>query len=155
LRSSWFIDHRSSRGVPETSNFLRFTWKARRGREDIEVRAAIQKEHQLNNTLYVGNMSFDTTERDLTELFSSYGTVNSANVITDRETGQSRGFGFVEMASEDEAQKAIGGSNGKSVNGRTLTVNVSKPREGGGGGGGNRSGGGGGGNRGGGGGSRW
>jgi RNA recognition motif-containing protein len=99
----------------------------------------------MNNKLYVGNMSFETTEKDLAELFAGFGSVSSANIITDRETGQSRGFGFVEMASEDEAQKAIGGSNGKSINGRTLTVNIAKPREGAGGGrsnGGGRSGGG-------------
>jgi RNA recognition motif-containing protein len=101
----------------------------------------------MSTTLYVGNMSFDTTEKDLTDLFSSFGSVNSANIITDRETGQPRGFGFVEMSTQEEAEKAISGNHGKLVNGRTLTVNVSKPREGGGGGGrgGNRGGGGGGG----------
>ncbi len=122
----------------------------------------------MNNKLYVGNLSFSTTDQDLANLFADYGSVTSAQVVLDRDTGRSRGFGFVEMATEDEAQKAIGATNGKNVDGRPLTVNISRPREagsGGGGyggsrGGGGRSGGGGGygggGNRGGGGGGgRW
>jgi RNA recognition motif-containing protein len=97
----------------------------------------------MTTKLYVGNLSYDTTDKTLSDFFVSYGTVASSQVITDRETGQSRGFGFVEMSNEDEAQKAIGGANGQSLNGRTLTVNASKPRESSGGGGGGRSGGGG------------
>jgi RNA recognition motif-containing protein len=115
--------------------------------------------------LYVGNLSFRTTQEDLRELFAQAGTVESASIIEDRETGRSRGFGFVEMASQEEAQAAIEQFNGKEINGRNLTVNEARPRtEGGGGrggggggrggygGGGGGRGGGGGGNRGGGGG---
>jgi RNA recognition motif-containing protein len=104
--------------------------------------------------LYVGNLAFQTSSEDLQELFSQAGTVESASVVEDRETGRSRGFGFVEMASNEEGQKAIEQFNGKEVNGRNLNVNEARPREdrggrGGGGGGrggfgGNRSGGGGG-----------
>ena len=107
--------------------------------------------------LYVGNLSFRTTSEDLREAFSQAGTVESASVIEDRETGRSRGFGFVEMSTNEEGAAAIAQFNGKEVNGRSLTVNEAKPREnraGGGGGrggfGGNRGGGGYGGNRGGG-----
>ena len=106
----------------------------------------------MGNKLYVGNLSYGTRDRDLEELFAEAGNVTSAQVITDRETGQSRGFGFVEMATEDEAKQAIAAINGRTVEGRALMVNESKPREGGGGGGGRSYGGGGGGNRGGGGG---
>ncbi|HHK40902.1 MAG TPA: RNA-binding protein [Planctomycetaceae bacterium] len=104
------------------------------------------------NKLYVGNMSFNTTEADLEEAFGAYGNVQSVNIITDRETGRPRGFGFVEMGSSEEAQAAIDGLDNCDLGGRTLTVNVAKPREnrGGGGGGGGRGGyGGGGGGRGG------
>jgi RNA recognition motif-containing protein len=101
--------------------------------------------------LYVGNLSFNTTNQDLNDLFGTVGTVNSANIIEDRETGRSRGFGFVEMASQEDGEKAISEMNGKEVDGRTLKVNEAKPRENGGGGGGGynrggRGGGGGGGN---------
>ncbi|QDU19362.1 RNA recognition motif domain-containing protein [Urbifossiella limnaea] len=98
--------------------------------------------------LYVGNLSFGTTNEDLTQLFSQFGEVASASVVTDRETGRSRGFGFVEMSSG--AEEAIAGTNGADFQGRTLTVNEAKPREDRGGGGGGRGGyGGGGGGRGG------
>ena len=100
--------------------------------------------------LYVGNLSYQTTDQDLAQMFGEVGTVTSAQVVTDRYTNESRGFGFGEMATEDEAQQAIAAINGRNVGGRALVVNESRPREGGGGGG--RSGGGGyGGNRGGGG----
>jgi len=98
--------------------------------------------------LYVGNLSFNTSAQDLSELFASVGTVQSANVIEDRDTGRSRGFGFVEMSSQEEGQNAISELNGKEVDGRELKVNEAKPRDkrsGGGGGGGGRNGGGGGG----------
>jgi len=117
----------------------------------------------MSAKLYVGNLSFSTSNEDLHELFSQMGTVESANVVEDRETGRSRGFGFVEMASTEEAEKAIQEFNGKEINGRSLTVNEAKPREnragsggcGGGRGGYGGGGGGRGGNRGGGGSSRW
>lgn len=83
--------------------------------------------------LYVGNLSYSTTEQELSRLFGESGTVVSAQVITDRETGQPRGFGFVEMSTEEEAQAAIAANNGKNVGGRALAVNESRPREGGGG----------------------
>ena len=113
--------------------------------------------------LYVGNLSFNTSSEDLRELFSQAGTVESASVVEDRDTGRSRGFGFVEMATREEGEAAIQQFNGKEVGGRALNVNEARPREdrgggggrGGFGGGGGRGGGfGGGGNRGGGGGGR-
>ncbi len=109
----------------------------------------------MGSKLYVGNLSYDTTGSDLEQLFAAHGTVKSAEVIADRETGRSKGFGFVEMGSDAEAQAAIGALHGKPHDGRDLTVNEAKPREarprsggggggyGGGGGGGGRSGGGG------------
>ena len=104
----------------------------------------------MSSKLYVGNLSFNTTTQDLEEMFGASGTVTSTNIIEDRETGRSRGFGFVEMSSNEEAQAAISALNGKEVDGRALTVNEAKPREEGGGnrGGGGRGGYGGGGNRG-------
>jgi cold-inducible RNA-binding protein len=84
--------------------------------------------------IYVGNLSFNATEQELRDLFGQHGTVNSVSLITDRETGQPRGFGFVEM--EDGADKAISQLDGKEVGGRTLKVNEARPREGGGGAGG-------------------
>ena len=88
--------------------------------------------------LYVGGVSYDETDESLRALFAPHGTVNSAMIIMDRETGRSKGFGFVEMASDKEAATAISAVNGQTVNGRTLTVNEAKPKEsrGGGGGGG-------------------
>lgn len=122
----------------------------------------------MSMKLYVGNLAFQTSNEDLQQLFSQAGTVESASIVEDRDTGRSRGFGFVEMSSADEGKAAIEQFNGKEVNGRSLTVNEARPREdrgnrgGGGGGGGrggfggsrsggggNRSGGGGGGGRGG------
>ena len=108
----------------------------------------------MGSKLYVGNLSFKTTEADLKSLFAAAGTVSEAALVTDRETGNSRGFAFVTMSSDAEAQAAISQFSGKEIDGRSLTVNEARPREegGGGGGGGRRFGGGGGG--GGGGGSR-
>jgi cold-inducible RNA-binding protein len=101
--------------------------------------------------LYVGNLSFQTSESDLRQLFETYGSVSSCNVIMDRMTDRPRGFAFVEMASPAEASKAIEDLNGKDFGGRALVVNEAKPREdrprGGGGGGGGFGGGGGGGRR--------
>lgn len=82
----------------------------------------------MSNKLYVGNLTFNTTSPDLETLFSAHGQVTSAQVITDRDTGRSRGFGFVEMSSSEEAQAAISSLNGKDVDGRQLTVNVAKER---------------------------
>ncbi len=93
--------------------------------------------------LYVGNLSYQMTDQELHDLFSEAGNVSTAQVVTDRYTGQARGFGFVEMASEDEAQQAIAAINGRNVGGRALVVNESRPREGGGGGSRGGSGGGG------------
>ena len=102
----------------------------------------------MSKKLYVGNLAFQTTSQDLQELFAQAGTVESASVIEDRDTGQSKGFAFVEMSTEEEAAAAIQQFNGKEVSGRALKVNEARPREnrGGGGGrgfGGNRGGGGG------------
>ncbi|HEX8561143.1 MAG TPA: RNA-binding protein, partial [Pyrinomonadaceae bacterium] len=98
----------------------------------------------------VGNLSFNTSSEDLRELFSQAGTVESASVVEDRDTGRSRGFGFVEMASKEEGEAAIQQFNGREFGGRNLTVNEARPREDRGGGGGGRGGFGGGGGRGGG-----
>ena len=109
--------------------------------------------NKMATKLYVGNLSFDTSESDLRRLFEPFGTVTSCNLIMDKMTGRSRGFAFVEMSSPAEATKAIGEMNGKDCGGRALTVNEAKPREdrprggGGGGYGGGYGGGGGGGGR--------
>ena len=127
----------------------------------------------MGNKLYVGNLAYSIRDEDLQQSFSQFGTVTSAKVMMDRDTGRSKGFGFVEMGSDAEAQSAINGMNGQPLQGRALVVNEARPREerpggfgggggrsgggggyGGGGGGGGRSGGGGGGYGGGGGGSR-
>ncbi len=102
----------------------------------------------MSMKLYVGNLSFSSTEQDLEEVFGEIGTVESVNIIEDRDTGRSRGFGFVEMSSKEEGQNAISQLDGKEVDGRNLKVNEAKPRENrGGGGGGGRGGYGGGGSR--------
>ena len=79
--------------------------------------------------IYVGNLSYSTSEEDIRTAFSAFGTVDSADVIMDRSTGRSKGFGFVEMSVESEAKAAIDALNGKDVDGRSLNVNVAKPRE--------------------------
>ena len=105
----------------------------------------------MSNKLFVGNLSFNTTENDLNDAFAAFGTVTETNLMMDRMTNRPRGFGFVTMSNAEEAQKAIEGMNGKDMDGRALTVNVARPREdrpaggGGGGGGGRREYGGGGG----------
>ncbi len=114
----------------------------------------------MSNKLFVGNLSFNTTENDLSDAFAAHGTVVETNLMMDRMSGRPRGFGFVTMSSPEEAQKAIDALNGQQLDGRALTVNIARPREdrppGGGGGGGGRGprrefgGGGGGGERGGG-----
>ena len=82
----------------------------------------------MGSKLYVGNLSYNVTGSELQEIFSPHGAVQSAEIIADRETGQSKGFGFVQMGSDDEAKTAIGALNGKEVGGRALTVNEAKPR---------------------------
>ena len=107
----------------------------------------------MGSKLYVGNLSYNATGSELEQLFAAHGSVQSAEVIADRDTGRSKGFGFVQMGSDSEAQAAIAALNGKEHDGRALTVNEAKPREdrprsgGGGGGYGNRGGGGGGGGK--------
>jgi RNA recognition motif-containing protein len=83
----------------------------------------------MGKKLYVGNLTYDVTDSALEQLFAAHGTVRSAQVIMDRDTGRSKGFGFVEMGSDQEAQAAIAALNGKMVGGRSLTVNEAKPRE--------------------------
>ena len=101
----------------------------------------------MGNKLYVGNLSYNIRDEDLQQAFAQYGSVSSAKVMMDRDTGRSKGFGFVEMGSDAEAQSAINGMNGQALDGRAIVVNEARPREerpGGFGGGGGRSGGGGG-----------
>jgi cold-inducible RNA-binding protein len=100
--------------------------------------------------IFVGNLSFDATESAVRTMFEQYGTVDRVNIVTDRDTGRARGFGFVEMGNDGEGLKAIAGLNGRDVDGRALNVNEARPKEnrsGGGGGGGFRGNGGGGGGR--------
>ena len=105
----------------------------------------------MGRKLYVGNLSYDVTDSALEQMFAPHGTVESAQVIMDRDTGRSKGFGFVEMKTDQEAQAAIAALSGQMVGGRSLTVNEARPKPefsgGGGGFGGNRGGGGGGGRR--------
>ena len=111
------------------------------GAEDFNI---LLKEKNMGNKLYVGGLPYSVTEARLQEIFAAHGTVESAKVITDKFTGQSRGFGFVDMGSGGEAQRAIQALNGTDMDGRTLVVNEARPmerRDGGGGGRGNRSGG--------------
>src|SRR5687767_153623 len=83
----------------------------------------------MSNKLFVGGLSFNTTENDLQEAFAAHGEVTAANIIMDRMTGKSKGFGFVTMSTSEEAEKAIQAMNGKMIDGRSLTVNIAKPRE--------------------------
>ena len=97
----------------------------------------------MGKKLYVGNLSYRMTDSDLEQLFASHGSVTSAQVIMDRDTGRSKGFGFVEMGSDQDATAAITALNGKEIEGRSLTVNEARPKEDRGGGGGRGAGGGG------------
>src|SRR5262247_3545203 len=97
---------------------------------------------QVGNRLYVGNLAYSVTDQTLQQAFKEYGNVTSAKVMMDRDSGQSKGFGFVEMATDEQAQAAIRGMNGQSLDGRALTVNEARPREDRGGGGGGYGGGG-------------
>ena len=94
----------------------------------------------MGKKLYVGNLPYSVSDSDLQQMFEAHGTVQSAQVIMDRDTGRSKGFGFVEMGSDAEAQAAITAMNGNESDGRALTVNEARPKEGGGGGGGGRGG---------------
>jgi cold-inducible RNA-binding protein len=87
----------------------------------------------MSTKLFVGNLSFNTTENDLQDAFSAHGSVTEANLVMDRMSGRPRGFGFVTMATEEDAQKAISAMNGASLDGRNLTVNIARPKEEGGG----------------------
>ena len=96
----------------------------------------------MGKKLYIGNLSYEVTDGDLEQMCAPYGTVQSAQVIMDRDTGRSKGFGFVEMGNDQEAQAAIAGLSGQQVGGRTLIVNEARPKDGGGGRGGSGGGGG-------------
>ena len=96
----------------------------------------------MGKKVYVGNMSYETSQADLEQMFGEHGTVESAQIIMDRDTGRSKGFGFIEMSSDEEAQAAITALDGKDCGGRALKVNEAKPRTSGGGGGGGGYGGG-------------
>jgi len=98
-------------------------------------------EAHMGKKLYVGNLTYSITDSELQEMFQAHGTVASAQVIMDRDTGRSKGFGFVEMGSDQEAQAAIAAMNGKDMGGRSLTVNEARPKESGGGRGGSGGGG--------------
>ncbi|MCC6906414.1 MAG: RNA-binding protein [Phycisphaerales bacterium] len=95
---------------------------------EVLSRTVLGQESSIVTNIYVGNISFQTSDADLEQLFAEFGQVDRANVVMDRQTGRSRGFGFVEMPNDDEAQKAISELNGKEIEGRTLTVNVARPR---------------------------
>lgn len=142
--------HHPHTSVAETCTPVRHmdTWMASasswRGVRPDDHEPCAAKELMLKK-IFVGNLAFDATEHDLEETFATYGTVESVAVVTDRETGRPRGFGFVEMADDNEASAAITGLNGTDLHGRTLTVNEARPRADRGGGGGRRGGGGGGG----------
>ena len=93
------------------------------------VREDTKNQTMSENKLYVGNLSFNTTDDQLAQLFAAHGSVSRASVVTDRETGRSRGFGFVEMGNDQQAQSAIQALDGSMVEGRNLTVNLAKPKE--------------------------
>ena len=97
----------------------------------VEQRVFLNEHHKSmsNNKLFVGNLSFNTTENDLQDAFAEHGNVEEVKLMTDRDTGRPRGFGFVTMSTAEEAQAAINALNGKQLDGRALTVNVAKPRE--------------------------
>jgi len=106
--------------------------------------AYLERHHTVGNKLYVGNLAYSVRDENLQQRFAEFGTVTSAKVMMDRETGRSKGFGFVEMSSPAEAQASIRGLNGQSLDGRAIVVNEARPKEAGAGGGGGGYGGGGG-----------
>ena len=95
----------------------------------MESAGLSDSKHHMSTKLFVGNLSFDTTENDLQDAFAAHGTVTETNLMMDRTTGRPRGFGFITMSTAEEAQKAIAALNGSQLGGRALTVNVAKPRE--------------------------
>jgi RNA recognition motif-containing protein len=109
-------------------------------REKPQLHVAIQKENQMKN-IFVGNLSFGATEDAVRSMFEAYGSVERVNLITDRDTGQARGFGFVEMSNGAEADRAIAELNGRDLDGRALNINEARPKEDRGGGGRGKSGG--------------
>jgi RNA recognition motif-containing protein len=115
---------------------------------ELKTMSSSKEEPHMGSKIYVGGLPYSATEQQLSDLFGAHGAVASARIITDKFTGQSRGFGFVEMSSDSEAQAAITALNGSDMGGRTLTVNEARPQEPRGGGGGGRGGFGGGGGRG-------
>ncbi|MEE8322427.1 MAG: RNA-binding protein [Candidatus Bathyarchaeia archaeon] len=117
-------------------SWLKRIWVSRLSRDKITRQMAHLGESKLGSKLYVGNLPFTTTEADLRALFEEHGTVDSANVITDRESGRSRGFGFVEFQSESDAQDAQRALDGYDLDGRNLRVNEAQDRKASGGGGG-------------------
>jgi RNA recognition motif-containing protein len=117
--------------------------------ESAAAHAHLERHHTVGNKLYVGNLAYSVRDETLQQSFGEFGTVTSAKVMMDRDTGRSKGFGFVEMGSAQEAEAAIRGLNGQSIDGRAIVVNEARPKEGGsfGGGGGGGGGYGGGGGR--------
>jgi RNA recognition motif-containing protein len=113
-------------------------WKQRVCGDCWNWLVGLSRRFTMGRKLYVGNLGYDVSGPDLEQLFAGHGTVDSASVITDRSTGQSKGFGFVEMSSDAEAQAAITALDGKDHSGRAIKVNEAKPRAAGGGGGGRR-----------------
>jgi len=116
---------RPDSGIPTRScDVLLLGWYEEKGDD-----AQHSKEEHMNKKLYVGGLSYSVTDAQLQQLFASHGTVESAKVVMDRDSDRSRGFGFVEMSTQEEAEKAIASLNGTQHEGRSLTVNISKPRE--------------------------
>jgi RNA recognition motif-containing protein len=131
LRHSSLLQFRrvkSPQGKPDTHRFI-LEWSRLLGLRGVKyIDGSAQKEHAMSTNLYVGNLTFNTSSAELEALFAQHGPVSKAQVVTDRDTGRSRGFGFVEMESADDAQKAISSLDGKDLDGRQLTVNLAKER---------------------------
>jgi cold-inducible RNA-binding protein len=108
------------------SDDLKSDERKQSGKSKVQSRTT---KHHMSNRLFVGNLSFNTTENDLNDAFAAHGTVTEANLMMDRATNRSRGFAFVTMGTGEEAQKAIAAMNGVELDGRSITVNVARPRE--------------------------